>query len=469
MTVDELRARQSEIKTRLGEIDAEFAGEELSSERRAEWNSLNEEHDRNDTRIRELDARAERLRSLSESEEHREEPTGSLQVRKSGVARGDDIWDLSTVRASVDGPEEATREMQDRAKRAIEQATFPHENASREDTQAHVERLMGTRDTKHGDFARRILSTGSPTYRRAFARALAEEPLSPDEQRALSLTGENGGYAVPYTLDPTIIPTSNGVVNPLRAISRVDQIVTDTWKGVSSAGVTAEYAAEATEAKDNAPKLAQPEVSTEKAQVFVPYSIEVGMDWGALESELARLIQDAKDTLEAEKFLSGTGENQPYGLLTGAEELVETITAATFAVGDIYALKGKLPARFVPNASWVANDAIYDKARQFDTGGGADLWVRLKEGRPSELVGKPAYELSTMATAINKEEKKILVYGDFSYFLIVDRIGLTVETIPHLFGENRRPTGQRGLYAYWRNGSKVLSKAAFRVLKVKKE
>ena len=46
----------------------------------------------------------------------------------------------------------------------------------------------------------------------------------------------------------------------------------------------------------------------------------------------------------------------------------------------------------------------------------------------------------------------------------MDRIGLSVEVIPHLVGTNHRPTGQRGLYAYWRNGAGVLSANAFRVL-----
>jgi hypothetical protein len=47
---------------------------------------------------------------------------------------------------------------------------------------------------------------------------------------------------------------------------------------------------------------------------------------------------------------------------------------------------------------------------------------------------------------------KIMIFGDFRYYLIVDRIGMTVELVPHLFGAtNQRPIGARGLLAYWRN------------------
>jgi HK97 family phage major capsid protein len=59
---------------------------------------------------------------------------------------------------------------------------------------------------------------------------------------------------------------------------------------------------------------------------------------------------------------------------------------------------------------------------------------------------------------------KHVVFGDFSRYLIVDRVGLTVDFIPHLFGASQRPTGQRGLYCYWRNGAKVLDANAFRAL-----
>jgi HK97 family phage major capsid protein len=62
---------------------------------------------------------------------------------------------------------------------------------------------------------------------------------------------------------------------------------------------------------------------------------------------------------------------------------------------------------------------------------------------------------------------KIMVVGDFTNFLVLDRIGMQVELVPHLVGANHRPTGQRGLYAFWRNTSGVLVPNAFRYLEVK--
>ena len=48
--------------------------------------------------------------------------------------------------------------------------------------------------------------------------------------------------------------------------------------------------------------IGQVVISTEKATSFIPFSIEIGQDWGALQTEMARLLSDAKDVLEATKF-----------------------------------------------------------------------------------------------------------------------------------------------------------------------
>jgi len=57
------------------------------------------------------------------------------------------------------------------------------------------------------------------------------------------------------------------------------------------------------------------------------------------------------------------------------------------------------------------------------------------------------------------------VYGDFSNYVIADRVGTTVEFIPHLFATgNNRPSGQRGWYAYFRAGADSVNDGAFQLL-----
>lgn len=164
------------------------------------------------------------------------------------------------------------------------------------------------------------------------------------------------------------------------------------------------------------------------------------------------LLQDAKDTLEATKFVTGTGTNEPFGFITGFTTTVNATAGGVFDLEDLYRLVEQLPPRYQGRASFAGSLPIYNKIRQFDTAGGAALWSdNLTLGRPGVLLGKPAYEVSTMATTTGVGAL-FLAYADFSRFVVVDRIGLTVEVVQHLVGTNHRPTGQRGLFAYFRNG-----------------
>lgn len=60
--------------------------------------------------------------------------------------------------------------------------------------------------------------------------------------------------------------------------------------------------------------------------------------------------------------------------------------------------------------------------------------------------------------------KNLLVYGDLQNYVISQRIGSSVELIPHLFGTNRRPTGARGVWMWVRYGADSINDAAFRML-----
>jgi HK97 family phage major capsid protein len=63
---------------------------------------------------------------------------------------------------------------------------------------------------------------------------------------------------------------------------------------------------------------------------------------------------------------------------------------------------------------------------------------------------------------------RIMIVGDFKAgFVIGDRVGFTLELVPHLFGAtNRFPNDQRGLLAIWRTGRAVAVPNGLRYLEV---
>lgn len=465
-SVEELSNHEANLRSERAALNAEYDGLPFPVEAGEKFATLTETIDQIGSRVAELKARARLVEDAGTDPKRIERVADeTLRSMPRTTSRERDIYDLSSLR-SLPTQEAADRELHDRARRANELAAYSH--TERSSAQTQVERLLEL-DSEDGKIAKRLLLTGSPTYQRAFFKTMAQRPLTSEEAnaigavRALSLTGASGGFAVPFDLDPTIIATSNGAVNPIRQIARVIPITSDEWRGVSSGAITTAYAAEATETTDNAPTLAQPTISTEKAQAFIPFSIEVGMDWPSLRTEMGNLLQDSKDELEATKFTTGTGTNEPFGLITGATNTVNATAAGAFDLEDLYRLSSSLPPRYRPRAAFMGNLDIYNKVRQFDTAGGAALWETLANDVPGRLLGKPAYENSAMSS-VTTVGALFLAYGDFSRYVIVDRIGLEIELIPHLFSTNHRPTGQRGLYAFWRNGAKVVDANAFRVL-----
>jgi HK97 family phage major capsid protein len=463
-SVEELANYQKDVRSRIKDLEAEYKGLPLPEQQRAEYATWVDTDTQINNRVKELNTRESFLRSIADGN-HTESVDVDLLKAPRPTAREQDIYDLSTIRTNFADPEPGNTEVRDRALRAIEIARFPHTRSA--EARDYVTDLMDRIDNPNV-LARRILTTGSPVYQSAFGKTLAGGYLTGEEQRAMSLTGAAGGFAVPITIDPTVIPTSNSSVNPLREISRIEQITGDEWRGVSSGAVTVAYAAEATETTDNAPTLAQPTISTEKAQAFIPFSIEIGMDWGSLQADMGRLLQEGKDDLEADKFFTGSGTNEPFGVITGATNTVNATTGQTFDAEDLYRLEAALPPRYRARARFVSNRAIYNLVRQFVLTGQSNPWKDLEQptttdGRVGMLLGYPAHEASGM-TGTTATGVKFLLLGDFSRYVIVDRIGLDIEVIQHLVGTNHRPTGQRGLYAYFRNGAKVVDANGFRVL-----
>ena len=488
--LDKLRARLAEVREELralAEVDAEHLTEEQETRFSELETILEETHDVREDATRGLLAEIER-------EEHREDVRSRVDevaerggrategpndgvVRRVNTGQRRDPFDVSDLRFDTPGSE-----LRARAESAVESAVGDLEDGHRE----RAIELLRRSDDVRGTLAKRILATGSPAYRSAFQKVAAGHGnlLSSDEQaalvRAASLTDSAGGYAIPFTLDPTIIMTNDGAANPFRQVSRIESIVTDTWNGVSSAGVTGGYAAEASEVGDDAPTLAQPSVAVERWDVFVPFSFEVGQDWANLEGDVRMMVAEKRDEFDLAAFTTGSGSDEPTGIITaldGTASEVAPATAETFAVADVYAVEAALPPKYrrtAEQAQWMAALGTAQTIRQFDSSGGADLWERIGAGTPARLLGYPFRENSEMDAAGDIDDTAtadnfILILGDWRNYLIVDRVGMNMELVPHIMGANNRPSGQRGFLAWGRTGAGSLNDNAFRVLSIPTE
>lgn len=271
----------------------------------------------------------------------------------------------------------------------------------------------------------------------------------------------------PFQVDFKINLVSAGSVNPLLQWARVVHSTSDAWHGINSNGVVSEWLAEAAEASDTSPTLAEPTVPNYKASTWVPYSVEIAMDAVDLVSQLGQLISDSQLQLLNEAWTNGGGTGGPTGLitkLTGSSSVVNAGTGATISAADVYALQNSLGPRWQANAHWLGNVSAINAIAAPESANGAIKFPSI-QNEPRTLLGRPVGEASNMNGTL-AAGANALVYGDFNQFVISQRIGTSVELVPQVFGANRRPTGQRGLWAWARWGSDCINTSAFRLLKV---
>lgn len=372
-----------------------------------------------------------------------------------------------------------TVEARGRALKAIETAPGQMPDHARE----RATRAVEVDADPANKLSRWAIATSQPAYRDAFL-AWVRDPehagaeWSPAEReavrqvqtesRAMALgTGSAGGYMVPFSLDPSILISNTGSVNPMREVSRIELTATNEWRGITSAGVTASWDPEAQEVSDDSPTLANPAIFAQKAQAFVPVSIELFED-SNIADQVAVLFLDAKAQLEATAFTTGSGTNQPKGIITalvaaGGGTVIATGTNV-LAQADLYANQAALPPRWRPNARWMMNLSILNGFRQLPQATGLNYSIISDATTPPTALGWEVRENSAMdGTLTGAAADYLVLSGDFAQFCIVDRVGMTVEFIPHLMGASGRPTGQRGFYTHWRVGSDVLIADAFRL------
>jgi HK97 family phage major capsid protein len=332
--------------------------------------------------------------------------------------------------------------------------------------------------------ARYVVAAGDPAYESAF-RKWMRDPMSghyewtPQERaayahtqaeaRAMSLgTTTAGGFLVSYSLDPQVLISGAGSINPIRQIARVQLVSENVNKFVTAAGVTASWDAEGAEVSDDTPTLAQPSITCRKGQAFVPLSYELMEDSPDIGRQIQKLFVDAKAQLEATAFTTGNGTTEPKGIVTAVSAVggsVVTAAGAAVALADIIANQNALPPRWRPNARFMANLSVINAARQLPAGSGLTTSIVDDSTNPPRMLGWDLHENSQLDGTIagGTTDDFVLLSGDFYQYIIADRVGTSVEFIQNLFGASQRPTGQRGFILHWRTGADAVIPDAFRL------
>ena len=481
--LEQLRARlaehQAAVKVSLDARKAliDVAETEARTSFTPEETAVLDEHR---TKLLALDADIDSVRSLIADAEADEARRQALPTLPNVIIKGD--APEATARAVG---QMGRKEKRDAAMRIVEASDSIVD--LRSDQKDKLDRLLRTSNTDvDGDvIAARMILTENDNYRDAFAKAaLGKEALiTADESRALaefaewesramSSTTTAGGFGVPVLIDPTITLTSQGHVPVVLQMCRIETITTDTWKGVSSVGVSWSYDEEVAEVSDDAPTLAQPTVSVWEQRGFVPYSNRIGMDYPGFADEVGRLLMEGYLDSAAYYSILGSGSTQPWGILTALDantnvEVTPT-TDGGFSGQDIGKVWTSLPERYRGAASWLMSADTGEEVAAFGNGNNLSYFTGDLRSDLTDLIRKRpvAYSDYMPSFVSSTGAQNICIVGDFRNYLWVQRAGMTVEYVPHLFGTSNpgRPTGQRGLLAWARNGGDSINDLGFRLL-----
>jgi len=456
----------SEIRAQLDALDAEVRS----------IAEIDEPTDEHIARLDEITETAPTLRAELVRAEKRdallaEVRAGRPTVEGDASARGD-FQVIKPVETAIDVRNAPLGEVRDAARKLIDGANWLSAGE-----QESVEGLLSKRSRNFdgNSVARQLVASERPEYRSAFQKHMLGQDylLSEDERqavsefRAMSSTTTAGGFGIPVLIDPTVLVTNGTGLLGLLPYCRVEPITNDVWKGVSAGNTEWSFDAEGAEVSDDASTFAQPSVSAEKAQALIPYSIEIEQDYPGFAAEMTALLRDGYEDLLAEKLMTGTGTNEPWGIFQTTTTTVDVTTDNTFGAADIDKVWAALPEKFRARSTWVMNVDVENDIRGFGSGTATSRFtVDQTAGGISLLNGRPVVLSDYAPTWTGTDAASILVLGDFSQFVVAQRVGMTVELVPHLTSTgNNRPNGTRGWYAYARVGSDKALINAFRKLK----
>ena len=177
---------------------------------------------------------------------------------------------------------------------------------------------------------------------------------------------------------------------------------------------------------------------------------------------------------EEDAFINGKGvsadptttPSEPTGILTSlSTPSVLTENASAISFDDVYKLFYALKGPYRRNAKFLCNETVMLQLMLLKDGNGQYIWKPgIEIGKPDTILGHQVYT-STYMPAIegvgaNDAGKKVLLFGDFSYYWIADRTNRTMKRLNELYAM----TDQVGFVGTQRVDGKLILPEAMKVL-----
>jgi HK97 family phage major capsid protein len=316
----------------------------------------------------------------------------------------------------------------------------------------------------------RSVTVDSEEYRDAFLKNVCGERLSEREMRALSIGSAGAGGNLATTQVSQQISQLREEANFMRQIGTVVEVSQKTAFATESSIGSAAYGAEGGSISESDHSFGQVTFNPVRLGRIMKVSEELLNYTGTfsadqLEAYIASSFARSFASAELAGFLVGDNSNAPRGIFDNATSGV-TAASATAVTGDelidlFYSVAA--PYREAPTANWIISPEAAKAIRQLKnpvTSSGAlnYLWTPGLGGAPDTLLGKPVYESDNVD--VMTSGKKPILFGDTSYYQIVDFGGFEFSRLDELYAAS----GQVGVRGIAFNDGELLNTAACKVI-----
>lgn len=247
-------------------------------------------------------------------------------------------------------------------------------------------------------------------------------------------TTTTGGYLVPTKLS-NAIEQKMGEDSIIMQIADVINVSGPLDIPIENAGVTAYWTAEGAATTVSDPTFSRLQLAPKKLTALVKVT-EEALEDSAFDIE-AYLADNAGRAFVAaidKACFIGTLSDDPSGVVPNAAQGATASATNSIAYADIVALRNSVKSGYANRGTWVVSSTALTQIMLLTDAEGQYIYTSPREGVPESLLGRPikvSADMDAVATG-----KKPVVFGDFHYYKVARRKGLTVQRFNELYGEN---------------------------------
>ncbi len=282
-------------------------------------------------------------------------------------------------------------------------------------------------------------TTDTESYRAGFDAFVAGRDMRDFRADMVVGVDADGGYIVPESYQKTVLEKLSNM-GRTREISNV--IVTQSTLNIPIEGDAPTFAwiAEGGAYGETKSTFGQGVIAAYKLGGIIKVSEELLQDnMINFDQYMAGQIAKGIDYAESPAFAVGTGTNQPTGYATDGVVTVgaSSTTAAVAAVtaDELIDIYYDLAEEYRAGATWRMTDKTEKAVRKLKDGDGNYLYAPgLTEGERPTLLGRPIVidnAMPEMGTG-----NIFIVIGNFNYYQIGDRGGMSIQRLDELYAAN---------------------------------